>query len=52
MSMAVNDILFIVLIVIAFILAFIFIPQLMLMRNVPRVIRVFRKQNAVGEKNA
>ena len=52
MSMIVTDILFIVIIIIAFILAFIFIPQLMLMRNVPKVIRIFRKQNAVGENNA
>jgi len=47
-----NDILFIVLMVILFILAFLFIPQFMLMRNVPKVIRLFRKHNAIGEKNA
>ena len=47
-----EGVLFIILMVVAFILAFIFIPQFMLMRNVPKVIRIFREHNAVGEKNA
>ncbi len=47
-----EDVLFIVLMVIAFILAFIFIPQFMIMRNVPKVIRTLREHNAVGGKNA
>jgi len=50
--MEMEGVLFIILMVVAFILAFIFIPQFMLMRNVPKVIRVFREHNAVGEKNA
>lgn len=47
-----EGVLFIILMVVAFILAFIFIPQFMLMRNIPRVIRIFREHNAIGEKNA
>ena len=47
-----EDVLFIVLMVVVFILAFIFIPQFMLARNIPKVIRIFREHNAVGEKNA
>lgn len=47
-----EGVLFIILMVVAFILAFIFIPQFMLMRNIPKVIRIFREHNAVGGKNA
>ena len=47
-----EGVLFIILMVVAFILAFLFIPQFMLMRNIPKVIRIFREHNAVGEKNA
>ncbi len=47
-----EDVLFIILMIILFILAFIFIPHFMLQRNIPRVIRTFREHNAVGEKNA
>ena len=47
-----EGVLFIILMVVAFILAFIFIPQFMLMRNIPKVIRIFREHNAIGEKNA
>ena len=47
-----NDVLFIVLIVILFIVVMLVVPQWMLTRNVPKVIRIFRHQNAVGEKNA
>jgi hypothetical protein len=47
-----NDVLFIVLMVLLFIVVIIVVPQWMLTRNVPKVIRIFRRQNAVGEKNA
>lgn len=47
-----SDWLFIVLMVLLFIVVVLFLPQWLLMRNVPKVIRIFRQQNAVGEKNA
>ena len=47
-----SDVLFIVLMVLLFIVVVIVVPQWMLTRNVPKVIRIFRQQNAVGEKNA
>ena len=47
-----NDVLFIVLMVLLFIVVIIVVPQWMLTRNVPKVIRIFRQQNAVGGKNA
>jgi len=50
--MSANDILFLVLIGLLFIAAVIFIPQWMLMRNVPKVIKIMRQKNAVGEENA
>ena len=50
--MGMNDILFIVFMIILFIVVVLVVPQWMLMRNIPKVIRIFREQNAVGEKNA
>jgi len=47
-----SDVLFIVLMVILFIVVMLVVPQWMLTRNVPKVIRIFRQQNAVGGKNA
>lgn len=47
-----SDWLFIVLMVLLFIVVVLFLPQWLIMRNVPKVIRIFRQQNAVGEKNA
>jgi hypothetical protein len=47
-----NDVLFIVLMVLLFIAVMVVVPQWMLSRNVPKVIRIFRQQNAIGEKNA
>ena len=47
-----NDILFIILMVVLFIVVVLVLPQFFLMRNVPKVIRIFREHNAVGEKNA
>ncbi len=47
-----SNVLFIVLMVILFIVVVLVVPQWMLTRNVPKVIRIFRHQNAVGEKNA
>ena len=47
-----SNVLFIVLMVLLFIVVVLVVPQWMLTRNVPKVIRIFRHQNAVGEKNA
>ena len=47
-----TDVLFIILMVILFIVVVLVVPQFMLTRNIPKVIRVFREHNAVGEKNA
>ena len=47
-----NDWLFILLMVVLFIVVVLVVPQFMLMRNIPKVIRIFREHNAVGEKNA
>jgi hypothetical protein len=47
-----NDVLFIVLLVILFILTMLFLPQFLVMRSVPKVIKIFRERNAVGEHNA
>jgi len=47
-----SDVFFIVLMVLLFIVVVIVVPQWMLTRNVPKVIRIFRQENAVGEKNA
>jgi len=50
--MDVRGILFIILIVILFILAALFLPYWLVMRAVPKVIKSFRKQNAIGKNNA
>jgi hypothetical protein len=50
--MNLNDILFFVILAVLFILAVFVLPQWLLLRTVPKVIRVFRENNAVGEKNA
>jgi hypothetical protein len=50
--MGMNDILFIVFMIVLFIVVVLVVPQWMLMRNIPKVIRIFRENNAVGEKNA
>ena len=47
-----NDVLFFILLGILFLVVVIFVPQWMLMRNIPKVIKLFRERNAVGEKNA
>ena len=50
--MSINDILFLVILGLLFVGVVIFVPQWMLMRTIPKVIRAFREHNAVGEKNA
>jgi len=50
--MTTTDVIFLALIIVVFIATMIFLPQFMLARNIPKVIRIFREHNAVGEKNA
>ena len=47
-----SGILFIILLVILFILSVIFIPYWLTMRAIPNVVKAFRKNNAVGARNA
>ena len=47
-----NETIFLILLGIAFLLVMIFVPQLLMKRAIPKVIRAFRQSNAVGEKNA
>lgn len=47
-----GNVLFIVALVILFILVAIVLPQWLLLRTAPKVIRIFRERNAVGPKNA
>lgn len=50
--MPLNDVLFWVILIALFILFVFVVPQWLLMRNVPKVIRLFRENNAVGAHNA
>lgn len=47
-----NDVLLIIVMAIILLLGLVFIPQLLIGRAVPHVIRIFRQKNAVGVKNA
>lgn len=47
-----GDTFFIILLVVIFILVLLVLPQFLVMRSVPKVIRIFRQTNAVGIKNA
>ena len=50
--MQLNDVLFWVILVALFIFFVFVVPQWLLMRTVPKVIRIFRENNAVGAHNA
>jgi hypothetical protein len=47
-----SDWLIIVILIILFLVVLLVLPQLMIARAVPKVIKIFRKGNAVGIKNA
>lgn len=47
-----GNVLFIVVLIILFIIVAIVLPQWMLIRTAPKVIRIFREHNAVGPKSA
>ena len=50
--MTMNDTLMVIVLIIVFVLVALVLPQFMVMRSVPKVIRIFREKNAVGGKNA
>jgi len=50
--MEIRDVLFWVILVVLFIFFVFVVPQWLLFRSVPKVIRLFRENNAVGPKNA
>ena len=47
-----NDTLMVIVLIIVFLLVALVLPQFMVMRTAPKVIRIFREKNAVGGKNA
>ncbi len=47
-----DDTLIVIVLVIVFIVVALVLPQFLVMRTVPKVIRIFRQNNAVGAKNA
>lgn len=47
-----NDWVIIAILIIVFLLVMFILPQLMIARSAPKVIKIFRKYNAVGIKNA
>lgn len=47
-----NDTLMVIVLVIVFIVVALVLPQFLVMRTAPKVIRIFRQKNAVGAKNA
>ena len=47
-----NDTFMVIILIIVFILVALVLPQFMVMRTAPKVIRIFREKDAVGEKKA
>lgn len=47
-----GDTLFIILLIAIFIVVMLVLPQFLIMRTVPKVIKIFRQNNAIGAKNA
>jgi len=50
--MTMDDTIMVILLVIVFIVMALVLPQFLVMRTAPKVIRIFRQKNAVGAKNA
>ncbi len=50
--MAARDILFVIAMMILALLIWLVVPSWMIRRNMPKVINIFRKKNAVGIRNA
>jgi len=47
-----NDTFIVIILIIVFIVVALVLPQFLVMRTIPKVIRIFRQNNAVGAKNA
>jgi len=47
-----NDTLMVIILIIVFVVVALVLPQFMVMRSAPKVIRIFREKDAVGEKKA
>jgi len=47
-----GDTFFMILMIVIFIVVLLVLPQFLVMRSAPKVIRIFRQKNAVGAKNA
>ena len=47
-----DNTLMVIVLIIVFVLVALVLPQFMVMRTAPKVIRIFRQNNAVGAKNA
>ncbi len=50
--MTMNDTLMVIILIVVFIVVALVLPQFLVMRTAPKVIRIFRQKNAVGAKNA
>ena len=50
--MTMGDTFFTILMIVIFIVVLLVLPQFLVMRSAPKVIRIFRQNNAVGAKNA
>jgi len=47
-----NDTLMVIILIIVFVVVALVLPQFLVMRSAPKVIRIFREKDAVGEKKA
>ena len=50
--MTMDDTLMVIVLIIVFVVVALVLPQFLVMRTAPKVIRIFRQKNAVGAKNA
>ena len=50
--MTMSDTFMVIILIIVFVVVALVLPQFLVVRTVPKVIRIFRQNNAVGAKNA
>jgi len=50
--MTMDDTLMVIILIIVFVVVALVLPQFLVMRTAPKVIKIFRQKNAVGAKNA
>jgi len=50
--MTMDDTLMVIILIIVFVVVALVLPQFLVMRSAPKVIRIFRQKDAVGEKKA